>query len=125
LGLTEEVVPLTWKYFFVLHLERTKKDNMNTTLKIKEEESEEKENQVKMAHQEEAEEVEDKDHQDKIKHHKSLNKKPHRQQHESNVTMYIYLIENINNFAYQIAQSNFIISFLITFEYMKYLLLKF
>lgn len=64
-------------------------------LKIKAEESEEKESQDNKVHQEEAEEVEDKDHQDKTKHHKSLNKNPQKQQHESNVTMYIYLIDKI------------------------------
>jgi hypothetical protein len=30
LGLTEEVVPLTWKYYFSLYLEKMKKDNMNS-----------------------------------------------------------------------------------------------
>lgn len=42
LGLTEEVVPLTWKYAFH-HVERTKRDNTSTSLRIVEEKSEEKE----------------------------------------------------------------------------------
>jgi hypothetical protein len=41
LGLTEEVVPLTWKYAFY-HVERTKRGNTNTLLRIAEEKSEER-----------------------------------------------------------------------------------
>lgn len=41
LNLTEEVVPLTWKYLS-FYLEKTKKDSMNTLSRIREEESEEK-----------------------------------------------------------------------------------
>ena len=41
LNLTEEVVPLTWKYL-MHHLERTKKDSTNTLLRTRAEESEEK-----------------------------------------------------------------------------------
>lgn len=71
MGLTEEVVPLTWKYTFILYLGKIKKDNMNTLSKIKVEESEEKENLDKVKVQpEEEEEEEDKDLQDKIKLHK-------------------------------------------------------
>ena len=71
MGLTEEVVPLTWKYAFILYLGKIKKDNMNTLSKIKVEESEEKENLDKVKVQpEEEEEAEDKDLQDKIKLHK-------------------------------------------------------
>jgi hypothetical protein len=65
-------------------------------LKIKEEESEEKENQDKVKDpQEVEEEVEDKDLQDKTKLHKLLNSNPQNPQHESNVMMYIYLIDKI------------------------------
>ena len=42
LGLTEEVVPLTWKYAFY-HVERTKRGNTSTSLRTMEEKSEEKE----------------------------------------------------------------------------------
>ena len=41
LNLTEEVVPLTWKYNF-FHLERTKRDSMSTSLRTEAEKSEER-----------------------------------------------------------------------------------
>ena len=44
LNLTEEVVPLTWKYL-IIYLERTKRDNTSTSLRTKAEKSEEKETQ--------------------------------------------------------------------------------
>ena len=58
LNLTEEVVPLTWKYSFI-YLERTKRDSMSTSSRIKEERSEEKE--ILKKDLKEKEEVEEED----------------------------------------------------------------
>jgi len=55
LGLTEEVVPLTWKYLFY-NIEKMKRGNMSTWLRTEEERSEEIEKELPRA-REKAEEV--------------------------------------------------------------------
>ena len=60
LNLTEEVVPLTWKYSFI-YLERTRRDSMSTSSRIKAEKSEETEilkTDLKAKEEEEEEDLE-------------------------------------------------------------------
>ena len=60
LNLTEEVVPLTWKYSFI-YLERTRRDSMSTSSRIKAEKSEETEilkTDLKVKEEEEEEDLE-------------------------------------------------------------------
>ena len=88
LNLTEEVVPLTWKFCFS-YLERTKRDSTSTSLKIKAERSEERPKRG-LKVKEEAEEV---DLEENVEREKNSNQlRPKNQQKQPLLDMVANLI---------------------------------
>ena len=90
LNLTEEVVPLTWKFCFS-YLERTKRDNTSTSLRTKAEKSEETEIPKRgLKVKEEAEEV---DLEENVEREKNSNQlRPKNQQKQPLLDMVANLI---------------------------------
>ena len=76
LNLTEEVVPLTWKYSSI-YLERTKRDSMSISSRIKEERSEEKlKTDPKVREEVEEEDLEENAERENNKHKLKLKNQP-------------------------------------------------
>ena len=77
LGLTEEVVPLTWKYF-LFYSGRTRRDNINTWSRIEEEKWEDKEkiNPKEIDQRAEGEDLEEKEMNNKLPSKQKSQPKP-------------------------------------------------
>ena len=97
LGLTEEVVPLTWKYAFS-HVERTKRDNTSTSLRTVEEKSEEKEVRDVKDNLKAREELEEEEHPvatENLETINPLNQKPQLKQQPLDCLYINYRAENL------------------------------